>query len=465
MADASTPRSSSADAPRTPKTEDTPPIDDATHRDGTHREATLSDGTVSAGHPGRTETDSPEASGPMLIRTRRTALLGAMFLMATSAVGPGFITQTATFTYQLGAAFGFAILISVLVDIAVQLNVWRVLGVSGLYAQTLGNRILPGLGWALAALIFFGGIVFNIGNIGNIAGAGLGLNAMTGMDARIGGALSVILALLIFLSKKAGIALDRIVVACGAVLILLMIFMAVTTAPPLGEALRQTFVPDQVEFLVITTLIGGTVGGYITYAGAHRLIASGNTGVENVKAISQTSVLGIMVATLIRFLLFLAVLGVVSTGVVLAEDNVAADAFSVALGEIGLRVFGAVFWVAAITSILGCTYTTVSFLTTKNTKDRTKNLYFFGFLVITTAVYLMLGQAPQTLLIMAGAFNGTVLPLGFAVILYVAWRRRDLLQGYKYPKWLLILGVVVWLLTIYMGYNSLGGLASLWTEG
>ncbi len=433
MADASTPDASSANIPPHQRAADAP-----------HSQ------------------QDPEPQGPVLTRTRRTALLGAMFLMATSAVGPGFITQTATFTYQLGAAFGFAILISVLVDIAVQLNVWRVLGVSGLYAQTLGNKILPGLGWALAVLIFFGGVVFNIGNI---AGAGLGVNAMTGMDARLGGAISVVIALLIFLSKKAGVALDRIVVGCGAVLILLMIFMAITTAPPLGDALRQTFVPDQVEFLVITTLIGGTVGGYITYAGAHRLIASGNTGIDNVKAITQTSVLGIAVASVIRFLLFLAILGVVATGTALAEDNVAADAFSVALGDIGLRVFGVVFWVAAITSILGCTYTTVSFLTTTKTKDRTKNWYFLGFLVLTSVVFLLLGQAPQTLLIMAGAFNGTVLPLGFAVILYAAWRRRDLLQGYKYPKWLLILGVLTWLLTIYMGISSLGGLASLWTEG
>ena len=41
---------------------------------------------------------------------RRTALLGSLFLMATSAIGPGFITQTGQFTYTLGAAFAFAIL-------------------------------------------------------------------------------------------------------------------------------------------------------------------------------------------------------------------------------------------------------------------------------------------------------------------------------------------------------------------
>lgn len=68
-------------------------------------------------------------------KARRTALLGAVFLMATSAIGPGFLTQTATFTAKLGAAFAFAILISVLLDIVIQLNVWRVIAISGRRAQ------------------------------------------------------------------------------------------------------------------------------------------------------------------------------------------------------------------------------------------------------------------------------------------------------------------------------------------
>ncbi len=67
---------------------------------------------------------------------------------------------------------------------------------------------------------------------------------------------------------------------------------------------------------------------------------------------------------------------------------------------------------------------------------------------------------------MAGAFNGVVLPLGFAVILIAAWfKQKSLLGGYRYPKWLLISGTAVWLLTIYMGANSLTGLAQLWQGG
>lgn len=400
-----------------------------------------------------------EIKPQMSSKARRTALMGAMFLMATSAIGPGFITQTSEFTVKLGASFAFAIVVSILVDIAVQLNVWRVIGVSGMRAQELGNKVLPGVGWFLAALVFVGGVVFNIGNI---AGTGLGLNAMLGVDAKIGGAISAIIAILVFLSKKAGMALDRIVVLLGALMILLMLYVAIVAAPPVGEALKNTVMPENIDFLVITTLIGGTVGGYITYAGAHRMIDSGTSGVEHVKAVSRTSVVSIIITGVMRVLLFLAIFGVVAGGVALTSDNKAAEAFGAAAGEIGIRTFGVILWSAALTSVIGAAYTSVSFVTKSTTNERTRNLITVAFIAVCAVIYLFLGQAPQTLLIFAGAFNGLILPVGFAVLLWVAWRRRDLLDNYKYPAWLLIIGALTWVLTIYLGWMSLTGLAKLW---
>nr|WP_150114444.1 NRAMP family divalent metal transporter [Corynebacterium oculi] len=382
-----------------------------------------------------------------------------MFLMATSAIGPGFLTQTSVFTVQMGAAFAFAILVSILVDVAIQMNVWRVLGITGLRANELGNTVLPGLGWIMAACVFAGGLVFNIGNI---AGAGLGTNAMLGVDPKIGGAVSALVAVLVFLSKRAGMALDRIVAGLGALMILLMLYVAIASAPPVGEALKNTVAPEEVDFLVITTLVGGTVGGYITFAGAHRMIDSGFTGPENLSQITRGSVLGIIVTGVMRVLLFLAVLGVVATGVTLASDNTAADAFYHAAGEIGLRLFGVVLWAAGLTSVIGASYTSISFVTTQNTPAKVRSLATVAFIVVCAVAYFLLNSAPQTLLIFAGAFNGLILPVGFAVVLWVTWRRSDLLRGYSYPMWLKILGTVVWVLTIYLGWNSLSGLAALW---
>lgn len=399
------------------------------------------------------------AGKPHLTKGNRTALMGAMFLMATSAIGPGFITQTTNFTVQLGAAFAFAILVSILVDIAVQLNVWRIIGVSGLRAQEIGNKVLPGVGWVLAILVFIGGLVFNIGNIG---GTGLGVNAMFGWDPRIGGGISAAIAVLIFLSKWAGMALDRIVVLLGAIMILLMLYVAIVSAPPVGEALKNTVMPEQVDFLVITTLIGGTVGGYITFSGAHRMIDSGIKGPDAVRQISVSSVLGIIVTGILRVLLFLAILGVVATGVTLAQDNTAADAFYHAAGEIGLRMFGVILWAAGLTSVIGASYTSVSFITKHDSSPRLRNILTVAFIAVCAITYLIINQAPQTLLIFAGAFNGLILPISMTVLLYAVWRRSDLLNGYKYPAWLLATGVAAWLLTLFLGWNSLGGLAKLW---
>lgn len=389
----------------------------------------------------------------------RGALLGAMFLMATSAVGPGFIVQTTTFTVQLGAAFAFAILVSILVDIAIQLNVWRVIGVSGKRAQELANTVLPGAGWFLAALIFLGGLVFNVGNTG---GAGLGLNVLLGIDPRLGGILSAVVAIAIFLSKRAGLALDKIVVILGALMLILIGYVAIVSQPPLGDAIKNAVIPDNIDFLIITTLIGGTIGGYITYAGAHRMIDAGVSGKENVGEITRSSILGIIITGVIRVLLFLAILGVVAGGVALTSDNLAAEAFQSAAGDLGFRLFGVILWAASITSVIGAAYTSVSFVTTAKTSPRVRSIATCVFIAVSTLVFGLIGQAPATLLIMAGAVNGLILPVGFAVIIWVAWRRRDLLGGYVYPKWLLIIGVLAWLLTLFLGYQSLGGLVKLW---
>ena len=65
-------------------------------------------------------------------------------------------------------------------------------------------------------------------------------------------------------------------------------------------------------------------------------------------------------------------------------------------------------------------------------------------------------SSPVPLLIFAGAFNGLLLPIGVAVLLWVAWRRADLLGGYDYPGWLVALGAAAWLVTVYLGWESLG---------
>ena len=394
-------------------------------------------------------------------KSRRGPVLGAIFLMATSAIGPGFITQTATFTAQLGAAFAFAILVSVLIDFALQMNVWRIITVAGKRAGDLANQAVPYSGYVLAVLIVMGGLAFNIGNI---AGGGLGLNALLGIDPKIGGAITALLAIGIFLFRKAGPVVDAVVMVLGVVMIVMTVIVAVISAPPIGEALKQTFVPDTLNFATITTIVGGTVGGYITYAGAHRYLDSGMTGPEHVTSVHRASFTGILVTGVMRYVLFLAILGVVASGVVLdtstSAANPAGQAFGAVLGTAGLRTFGLIFWAAALTSVIGAAYTSATFISTFSKKLGTGRPLQWAtvvFIVFSLLVYLALGAAPAAILVFVGGFNGLILPIGMTIFMYIGvFRQKDILGGYQYPVWLLVVGILATALSWYMGINSVG---------
>jgi len=378
-------------------------------------------------------------------------LAGAAFLMATSAIGPGFLTQTATFTEQLGASFGFAILVSILFDLGAQLNIWRVLTVSGRRAQDVANLVVPGLGHVLALLVVLGGLAFNVGNV---AGAGLGLNVLFGLDVRTGAALSAALAIALFLVKEAGRAMDRFAVALGFVMIALALYVAIASAPPLGEALLRSVVPERVNPLSIITIVGGTVGGYITFAGAHRLLDAGISGVESVGVVTRSATSAVVIASVMRVVLFLAALGVVSHGHALDPANPPASVFRLATGEAGYKVFGVVMWSAAITSVVGSAYTSVSFLRglLPRVEERWSRLVI-GFIVLSTIIFVTIGR-PVRVLILVGALNGLILPLSLGIML-VAASRRDVVGAYRHPMALTIGGAVVALAMAWLSVLTL----------
>ncbi len=386
-----------------------------------------------------------------------SVLLGAAFLMATSAVGPGFLTQTTTFTESLGATFGFVILTSIIMATITQLNVWSIIGVSGMKGQDIANKVLPGLGYFVAFLVALGGLAFNIGNVG---GAALGLNVLFGIDLRLGAAVSAILAIGIFLSKEAGKAIDTLTKVLGGAMIIMVGYVAISTAPPVGEALYRTFVPEVMPFLAIITLVGGTVGGYITFSGGHRLLDGGISGEENLGQIKQSALMGMTVATIMRILLFLAVLGVVSKGLKLDPSNPAASAFQLAAGNVGYKFFGAVIWAAAISSVVGAAYTSVSFLTSlaKTFAEHT-NKWIIAFIGASAIIFITIGQ-PVKLLVLAGSLNGLILPVTLGTILLASGNKK-IVGDYKHPKWLLITGIIVVLLTLFLGAKSLTGLKAL----
>jgi Mn2+/Fe2+ NRAMP family transporter len=392
-----------------------------------------------------------------MVKKKNTAFsiaMGAAFLMAMSAVGPGFLTQTAAFTGQIGADFGFAILVCILVDIGVQLNIWRIICVSGKKAQTIANELVPGLGYLLTALIVIGGLTFNIGNIG---GVGLGFNVLFGITPENGALIGGAIALVIFLVRNALIVMDRTVQVLAAVKVLLIIFIVAISSPPVGQAALHTFAPSHIDFYSIVTIVGGTVGGYISFSGGHRLLEGGLKGKESIRYINGGALTGIGVASIIRILLFLAALAVIAEGYKLNPLNPAASIFSAAAGNFGYKFFGLVLLAAGMTSTLGSTFTSVSFLDYSKSESKT-NIYhklrpylIIFFIVFSTAIFYFIGS-PAKVLVMVGAVNGLILPIALAILLVAVMKKKIMGETYKHPIWLTIFG---WIIVVFMAYAGI----------
>jgi Mn2+/Fe2+ NRAMP family transporter len=371
--------------------------------------------------------------------------------MANSSIGPGFLTQTSAFTQTLTTSFGFVILVSILLDIGAQLNTWRILSISELRAQDLSNKLLPGLGYFLSALVILGGFAFNIGNV---AGCGLGVNVLTGLSFEQGAIISCAIALILFWVRETGKMLDTLTPFLGTIKILLTLIIAISAHPPLARAVHHTFIPEKLSAAAIVTIVGGTVGGYITFSGAHRLLDAGIKGTGNIKQINKSAVSGILISALMRYILFLAVVGIVTKGIVLNNDNPAGTVFQSAAGQIGFRIFGVVLWSAAISSVIGAAYTSVSFFKTFHPLLAKYQRWCISvFIILSTVIFVWIGR-PKQLLIFAGAINGMILPVALGIILIAATKTK-LMRGYKHPLWMQLCGWIVVAVMSWMGSKTI----------
>ena len=343
------------------------------------------------------------------------------------------------------------ILLSILLDLGAQLNIWRIIAVTEKRAQDIANDLFFGLGYLLSLLIVIGGLAFNIGNV---AGAGLGIEVISGLNVKIGAVASALIGIALFLLPEAGKAMDNFAKYLGILMLLLIAYVVFSANPPVGEALVRTVLPQKFDPLATITLVGGTVGGYITFAGGHRLLEAGVKGVDALPQVNQSAATGILVTSIIRYFLFLATLGVVATGLVLSKDNPPASVFQLAAGQVGYRLFGVLMWSAAITSVIGSAYTSISFLRTFHPFLEKNHRYLtVAFISISTIVFLLVGK-PVQILVFVGTINGFILPIALAVML-IAARNKRLIGNYKHPVWLQIAG---WLVVLIMSGMALKAL-------
>ena len=132
----------------------------------------------------------------------------------------------------------------------------------------------------------------------------------------------------------------------------------------------------------------------------------------------------------------------VHQGLALDPANPPASVFRHATGELGYRIFGVVMWAAAITSVVGAAYTSVSFLRgLHSTIDRRWPVVVAVFIAVSAAAFVFIGQPVKTL-VLVGSLNGLILPLALGAML-VAAHRTAIVGNEPHPRWLTVAGIAV----------------------
>ncbi|PIB11493.1 NRAMP family divalent metal transporter [Vibrio rotiferianus] len=370
---------------------------------------------------------------------QKKAILSVAFLMATTSVGPGFLTQTAVFTNIYKIDMAFPVFASMFITFGIVMNLWRIVGVSGMRIQDIANKVAPGMGYVVGILLALGAVAFNFGNV---SASALGIDVLTGVDTTWGALFTGVVGCLLFVVHNASKRMDEMARYLGLFMIILIAYVAMTSLPPMGETLSAAVMPTDIGSLLLPTLtiVGGAVGGY--YTGAQRLVDIGLQGKENVPAIKTAAWAGISIAVVIRILLFMAVFGVIATGVTLDSTNPAADAFRQGVGEVGYFIFGLVLFVASITSVVGNSYMAISLIKTLfPIVARNEKAWCVGFIIITSLGTVTMNM-PILLLMLAGLVNSIILPIVLGMML-VATRRKDIVGDYKHPAYLTLTGIAI----------------------
>ena len=155
-----------------------------------------------------------------------------------------------------------------------------------------------------------------------------------------------------------------------------------------------------------------------------------------------------------KVLLFLATLGVISQGLTLDPANPPASVFKLAAGDLGYKIFGLVMWSAAITSVVGCAYTSVSFIRTFSpTLEKYHRYLIIGFILFSSFIFSFIGK-PVMVLVVVGALNGLILPIVLGSLLLAA-KKEKIVGAYRHSSFLFYTGWLVFAVMLYMSLQTI----------
>ena len=359
--------------------------------------------------------------------------LGPGLLVSAAFIGPGTIVTASAAGAGYGAALLWAIVFSVASTIVLQDMAARVgiAGRQGLAESIRASIASPALRGAVAALI---AVTILLGNAafqaGNLIGASLGFNLITGLDPGVMIVSMGALAGVLLLTGRYRTIQNALV---GLVVMMSVVFclVAALTAPSVGELLAGALVPRMPPgaLLVVLALIGTTVVSYNLFLHASTALeqwpdparAAENVREARVDTICSVALGGLVTASVLVTAMPLQGLGV--------EADAAAVGRQLApiLGPYAPLLFGAGLCAAGLTSSitapLAAAYAVSGAFGWAPDLRSARLRALGGFVLITgVACGVAFGGSPYQVIVLAQAANAVFLPIVLVLLLVIANR-------------------------------------------
>ena len=404
---------------------------------------------------------------------KRIRNVGPGALVAAAFIGPGTVTSCSTSGATYGYTLLWAMLLSVISVIIMQLMAARVGIASG---KGLGQALrekFQGKGARIFLIILVIAAVF-IGNIayetGNITGARLGL--MAAFPAVGEGAMPLVIVLilgviafcLLFIGKYRVIenVLTALVVLMGVVFLI----CAFVCNPDWGAVLRGLFgfqAPDGASWMTIAALMGTTVVPYNIYLHASSAATKWGKTNEPDEALANSrfdSILSIGLGGVISMAIIICAAATLhGTGITISNGGDMALALQPLLGNWTTVIFGIGLFAAGISSMLtaplAAAYASSGILGWgEDLKSGRFKIFWIIVLAMGVIATCTLGASPTQIILFAQAANAILLPITGILLLIVA-NDKQLMKGYSNKAWFNILVLLVIALFIFIAARNM----------
>lgn len=389
-------------------------------------------------------------------------------LVTAAFIGPGTVTTASVAGASTGYAVLWAIIFSIFATIVLQemsarLGVVSREGLGEALRTTFDN---PAIKWGavllVVAAIAFGNAAFETGNI---TGAALGLETLSGISPQI---WSVIVGIVAFalLASGAYRIIERALVVLVIVMSVVFIVTAIIVIRPsdIGNILAGAIVPRIPEGALITVvaLIGTTVVPYNLFLHASSVQEKWPESVPTREALVESR-MDTTISIALGGIITVAILSTgaaafFGTGTEIQDAGQMAEQLEPLLGAFAKYFFAIGILAAGVTSAvtapLAAAYATSGALGWERNLRGWKFRTVWAIVLIVGTVLAALGTNPVAAIVFAQAANGILLPI-IAVFLLFVMNRSDLLGEYKNSTVGNILGGLIVLFAAFLGIRTI----------